>query len=201
MTFEEEFIHQAPSTDKSAVQECLVRLIDRYNEPHRFYHNLNHIESGLKTYHELFSEPLDPVLFFSWAYHDAVYDSKRSDNEKLSADIWWRDAHTLGFIMDQADSGVAFIRATDPSNPALSVINDIDLSGLGASPEVFNQNTDNIRKEYYWVEPEVWRKGRIAVLMQFLRRDSLYLTEPFAEKFTDQAIDNLKNAILKLSQS
>ena len=112
-----------------------------------------------------------------------------------------RDAEALGFSTEEAEQGNSYILATDPSAEPLSVLNDMDLAELGAAPDVFNRNTDNIRKEYDWVSEEVWRKGRSAVLMQFLKRDRLYITQPFADKFTAQAIENLKNAIIRLTET
>jgi len=198
MSFTDEFLRQAPTKDKQAVQEVLNKLLERYAESHRHYHTLSHLEKGLEVYYTLFSIPLPPLEFFAWAYHDSVYDSTRSDNEENSATIWWRDAHILGFSLTEADEGAKFIIATDPSAEPLSVINDMDLAELGAPPDVFNTNTEKIRKEYHWVEPEVWRRGRIAVLAQLLKRDKLYITKPFADKFTNQAQKNLKRAIEKL---
>jgi predicted metal-dependent HD superfamily phosphohydrolase len=200
MKFADEFLRQAPIKNKQTVQEILDRLLERYAEPWRHYHTLPHIQKGLEVYYSLFSKPLEPLKFFAWAYHDSVYDSTRSDNEENSAILWWRDAHTLGFSLAEADEGSTLIIATDPSAEPLSVINDMDLAELGASPEVFDANTEKIRKEYHWVEPEVWRKGRIAVLAQLLKRgDKLYLTQPFADKFGEQAKENLKRAIEKLA--
>jgi len=196
-----EFLRQAPNKNKQVVQEILDKLLERYREPQRHYHVVPHLEKGLEVYYSLFSTPLKPVEFFAWAYHDSVYDSTRSDNEENSAIIWWRDAHTLGFSLAEADEGATLIIATDPSAEPLSVINDMDLAELGAAPDVFDANTEKIRKEYHWVEPEVWRKGRIAVLAQLLKRDKLYITHPFADKFAAQAKENLQRAIEKLSKS
>jgi predicted metal-dependent HD superfamily phosphohydrolase len=131
--------------------------------------------------------------------HDSVYDSRASDNEERSGILWMRDAAALGFSTEEAEQGNEYILATHPSATPISVLNDMDLAELGAPPEVFDQNTENIRKEYRWVEPEVWRSGRQAILTQFLHRDKLYITPEFADKFTLPAIENLKRAVLKLS--
>lgn len=195
-----EFLKQAPIKNKQVVQSILDKLLERMCEPGRYYHTLSHLETGLKIYSSLFSTPLNPIEFFAWAYHDSVYDPTRSDNEENSAIIWWRDAHTLGFSLAEADKGASLILATDLSMEPLSVINDMDLAELGASPEKFDANSEKIRKEYQWVEPEVWRKGRIAVLTQLLKRgNKLYITKPFVDKFTNQAQENLKRAIDNLS--
>lgn len=193
------FLLDSPTKDKKAVGGVFSSLITRYEESGRYYHVLEHLSKGLKVYYQLFNEPLPPLEFFAWMYHDAVYETTRSDNEAQSATVFMHDAPTLGFSMDDVDYVTRLILATDPSEEPLSVINDMDLAELGAEPDVFDANTANIRKEYDWVEPEVWRKGRIAVLVQLAKRGRLYITKPFADKFTDQAAENLKRAILKLS--
>jgi predicted metal-dependent HD superfamily phosphohydrolase len=197
----EDFIVNAPNPDKEVVRAVLQRLIERYREPHRHYHTLEHIENGLKTYRELHNGfRLSGISFYAWVYHDAVYDSTASDNERQSAIVWMRDALLLGFTVDEAEKGVPLILATDPSVEPISVLNDIDLAELGAEPERFHQNTFNIRKEYDWVSEEQWRTGRTAILRQFLQRPQLYITRAFQEKFTAQAIENLKSALVLLSQ-
>jgi predicted metal-dependent HD superfamily phosphohydrolase len=196
---QEGFLRLAPTSDKWLAQGYLDRLIERYMEPHRFYHTLQHIEGGLEVYYATVSTPLSRPHFFAWAYHDSAYDTKASDNEERSAEIFLRDASNLGFSMAEADQIATYIIATNPSATPISVVNDIDLTGLGASPEVFDRNTANIRLEYDWVEPEVWRKGRTAVLRQFLMRSQLYLTAPFVAKFTQPAIENMKRALILLN--
>jgi predicted metal-dependent HD superfamily phosphohydrolase len=197
------FLLNAPAKDKLAVTEVFNRLIERYKEPSRHYHTLEHILNGFKVYYQLFAltEQLPVLEFFAWMYHDAVYDTTQSDNEAKSAEVFMRDAPMLGFTMEDVDKVTQLILATEPSAEPLSVINDMDLAELGADPAVFDANTDNIRKEYYWVEPKVWRKGRIAVLSQILKRENLYVTKPFSDKFSNQAVENLKRAITNLKET
>ena len=193
------FMLIAPTKDKIAAERIFNNLVARYNEPSRHYHTLEHITKGIQTYTQLFHN-LPPMLeLFAWLYHDAVYETTRSDNESQSAAVFMKDASALGFTMDEVDRIVQLILATDPSAEPLSVVNDIDLAELGATPEQFDANTANIRKEYHWVEPEVWRKGRAAILTQLLKRDKLYVTETFANRFDFQAKENLKRAIAKLT--
>lgn len=198
---EHDFLLAAPRRDMQVVREVFNKLADRYEEPSRYYHTLSHLYLGLRIYFRLFKRVLEPTLLFPWYYHDSVYDSKASDNEQRSGILWMRDATALGFTPDEAEQGNAYILATNPSAEPLSVINDIDLAGLGAPPEVFDANTVQIRKEYHWVEPEVWRKGRLAILNQILKRDRLYITQPFMDAFEAQARKNLKREIETLIKS
>lgn len=198
--FTAEFLSNALSPDKAAVQEVLNRLTARYLEPKesRYYHTLGHINYGLKVYKELFTIPLTPVKFFAWAFHDSVYDSRMSDNEQRSADLLMREAPVLGLSMDESDEAGKYIIATHPSAEPINIINDIDLAILGSEPEAYNMYVEHIRKEYSWVEPEVWKAGRTGVLRQLLKRERLYISPEFDARFSAQAIENMKLELLSL---
>ena len=197
--FQAEFLKQAPNKNQNILQPILNSLVERYNEPPRHYHNMAHIENGLRLYHEMHTQPLSPVDFFTWAYHDSVYDSTRSDNENKSAELFLKDSQVLGFKVEDIDKVIAGILSTNLSEEPLGVVNDLDLSGLGSDPTTYAQNTENIRKEYSWVSPDVWRTGRTAVLRQLLQRPTLYVTVPFFDCFTDQAIINMTEELEQLN--
>ena len=200
MEFTYEFLNRAPNPNKTEVFNLLTPLINRYHEPHRFYHNLPHITGGLDTYHQLSTESLSDSDFFAWAYHDFVYDPKLSNNEEQSAAMFMRDASILGFSMEEADKTAHTILSTNPAAEPVGIVNDIDFSFLGAPKEVYNQNIANIRKEYSWVRADVWRKGRVAVLNQILARPKLFVTPLFHKKFETQARKNMKREILSLKR-
>ena len=58
-------------------------LEEKYAEPHRHYHNLNHIGFLLRKFDET-GEKSEEIEMAIW-YHDAIYDPKAGDNEAQSA--------------------------------------------------------------------------------------------------------------------
>jgi len=66
------------------------RLIACYAEPHRRYHTVRHLDECFAKFQELRTEADHPqeIELALW-FHDAVYDTRRQDNEARSAD-WAR---------------------------------------------------------------------------------------------------------------
>src|SRR5262249_38835687 len=64
---------------------AFTNLASRYAAPERYYHNLDHIADMLATVDRLcdLAQDLAAVRFAVW-FHDAVYDSRASDNEEGS---------------------------------------------------------------------------------------------------------------------
>lgn len=173
------------------------RLNPAYSEPHRFYHNINHINSCLT---ELDSLP-DSVEFAIW-YHDAVYDTKANDNEEQSASLSYNACIVAGlpssFAEEVRDLIVATKHYKKPQGIDAQLLIDIDLSTLGKPSEEFDEYERNIRREYSWAPEDLFVKGRLAILQMFLDRDSLYMTEFFRKRYESVARENLKRAIAAL---
>jgi predicted metal-dependent HD superfamily phosphohydrolase len=89
---------------------------------------------------------------------------------------------------------------TVPSEPDAAVLCDIDLSILGRPPEVFAEFEQRIRREYAWVPELVYRGARAEILAGFLRRDSIYQTDYFRQRYEVPARANLERAISQLAQ-
>ncbi len=183
-----------------AEQERLHREItDAWAEPHRAYHDLGHLEHCLKqleTHHDEAESP-DEVELALW-FHDAIYRPRASDNEAQSA-RWARSSIRDAGLSDAlADRVSALIMATlhdaAPDDADGRLIVDIDLSILGSSAALYDRYEDAVRREYRWVPGFIFRKKRKEILQSFLRRDAIFLTEPFVELYEVQARSNLQRA-------
>lgn len=175
-----------------------------YGEPHRRYHNLEHIRHCLDEFmeaHTLAEDP-DAVELAIW-FHDFVYDPCRDDNEKESA------AHALHFcvaagleklaqIVPQLILTTQHTKESARLTPDAQLLVDIDLSILGRPEHEFWEYEYKIRLEYYQVEERWFQKGRIAVLEGFLNQPSIYHTPYFREKYEKQAKQNLAHSLQRL---
>jgi predicted metal-dependent HD superfamily phosphohydrolase len=182
------------------IEQALADLIERYGNPNRHYHNLAHIAAVLGTLD--FLGDVGVALEFAAWYHDAVYDSRSSDNEERSADLAQTALRELGMPPESiAEIGRLIlltksheVAADDDAGRRLI---DGDLAILGEEPSVYDHYAEAIRREYAWVPEEAYRAGRSGVLEKFLARPRLYFLLTRAEK---PARENLMRELKSLSR-
>lgn len=190
----------------TADEALFGRLVAAYSEPHRHYHTLQHLRecfAHFEAARQLAQRPAEIALAL-W-FHDAVYDARRDDNEKRSADWARRSARDAGLPAEVAQRVHALVMETRhrdvPADPDARLLVDIDLAILGAPPQRFEESDMQIRREYAHVPEPDFRQGRCRVLQSFLDRPAIYGTEQFHQTFEAQARDNLRRAMARWSSS
>jgi predicted metal-dependent HD superfamily phosphohydrolase len=76
---------------------------------------------------------------------------------------------------------------------------DIDLAILATPPEEFARFEAGIKREFEWVENEIYRATRAAVLRRFLDRPVIYATPALRDRFEAPARANLRRLIDSLA--
>ena len=189
--------------DTADTRPVFEELLSRYSEPHRYYHNLNHIAECLVEFdsaRELARDPLAVELAI-W-FHDAVYDTRGSDNEEKSAELAKWCIEEAGGSSALPQSVIALVVATkthdSSAHPDAPLLVDVDLSILGQRKERFDQYESQIRHEYDWVAESVFAAKRAQILEGFLARERVYTTQPFFAKYEQAARTNLRDSVRKL---
>ncbi len=187
-------------------QDIYAELHAAYLEPHRHYHGPHHIDQCLAQFdsHRVLAIHPAEIEIALW-FHDAIYDTRRNDNERRSAD-WAKyylesehaDCHSVERIQ-------ALIMATRHSalvsDLDQQLLVDIDLGILGQPPDVFERYDNDIRREYHWVPWPRYVEGRVSVLGAFLERARIYSTATFVDRYEAQARLNIANAIERLEHA
>jgi len=186
-----------------ASRETHEELIRHYDEPHRAYHNRQHLAECLQVRRLLNAACQAPAeIDLALWFHDAIYDPLRSDNELRSAQ--WLDevASDSGLDAETRRRLYDLIMVTRhdsaPQSLDEAVLVDTDLAILGASFERFEEYDQQIRREYLHVPMSVYRQKRRQILEGFLVRDRIYTTAPYFDAFEQQARENLSRAIDRL---
>jgi len=191
-----------PEAPAQALGERLLRAWRRW--PRR-YHDTTHLAACIRAARELRNELGSPEAV-AWAlwFHDAVYWPWHHDNEERSAD-WARSAaQSLGLSADFGDRVHALVMVTAhgrvpaPSDRDAEWLVDIDLGVLGQPRDAYERYAADVRREYFWVPGGLWRRGRAAVLQQFLDQPSVYRTTWFRDRFEAAARDNLRHELSQL---
>jgi predicted metal-dependent HD superfamily phosphohydrolase len=188
---------------RTAPQNVFEELIKAYSSPDRFYHNLTHIQDCLTIFDQTrwLAVQIEEVELAIW-FHDAVYDTRRNDNEQKSAEWAVSAIHQSGAEHAVAERVFDFVLATrhttEVSDRDAQLVVDVDLSILGRETEIYWQYEENIRKEYAWVPESVFRQKRLEVLRAFLDRPNIYYHEMYRNRFEKKARANLLQAIESL---
>jgi predicted metal-dependent HD superfamily phosphohydrolase len=179
--------------------------LNAYNEPHRKYHNLHHIERGFNHLYDFVTSGADfhsidlNVVSYSWLMHDICYEVGDKNNEQYSAEL----AYDFLSFMDceQIDKCKVFDciidtkhRSNKPYSTESALVRDFDLADLGTSQ--FWINNRNIGMEFLpnYTMNEI-REGSIKLFQGFLNREKIFFTNFFYNKYEQTARQNLETYI------
>jgi len=190
--------------DKPIKDNSFQLLKEKYSEKGRFYHNLSHVRTLLNLLESLKNKIQDHnVIRFSIWFHDAVYNTKRNDNEeesaRLAAEILGKlpvNAETIRSVRDLILATKSH-RGNNLSGDAKLFL-DADLAILGMSEETYIKYSKAIREEYSWVPELRYRRSRKKILESFMSRERIYVTDELKERFEKQARKNITGEIKSL---
>jgi len=176
------------------------RIVQSYSQSSRFYHDLEHVITGINAYEEskhLMEEP-NKVLF-AWFYHDIIMKKKSQVDEEASAEIAYNVCRqavlTEGFAKNVKELIIFGTKHKEiPKTIDQKLISDIDLAIFGKTHGEFDEYNKDIWEEWSWVGRERFADGRKKVLDKFLKRQSIYFTDFFKERYEEQAKENLTRA-------
>lgn len=134
-----------------------VSELERYNEPHRFYHNFEHICSMVENANKF--GILTDDLFLSIVFHDIVYNPKRNDNEEESVNVLRK------YISNEnVEKAILETKTHNPSFELSKYLSHLDLEILKTDFKGFVEFEKNIFKEYQFVDYSVYKTERVKVL-------------------------------------
>jgi predicted metal-dependent HD superfamily phosphohydrolase len=204
---------KATEADKNAWFE---RIWNAYSEEGRYYHTTVHLHEML-TYFELSwqtnfppessrSEEEEQAILLATFFHDIIYNVRSGTNEEDSAVLFQNFADEMGMDSELSclrSKVVDYILATKKhvvsgDNPlALSLFLDMDMAVLGKEKRAYLQYAALIRKEYSYVQHEVYCEKRADTLESFLQHP-IFGTRVMFKSFEEKARENLQDEIESL---
>jgi predicted metal-dependent HD superfamily phosphohydrolase len=186
--------------------QLAAELQAAYSEPHRAYHNIDHIASMLRWFDDVahnvgWQQPAD--VYTAILFHDAVYVPGAHDNESRSAE-WARHAIASHRLPANAAHVVELIELTakhgklEFAHGDAALFLDADLSILGSQLQAYRAYADQIRMEYSRVPANEYRAGRRAFIESFARKQRIYFTDYFHMLLDSPARANLADELSRL---
>ena len=188
-------------------EQLFSAIAEYYSGPGRFYHNLHHVAEVLRLLGSagVRAQSHEAVCFAAW-FHDAVYDTRRDDNEERSAELaagWLAQFRAPQETVNRVRRLILATRKHEAGNlsPDELLFLDADLSILGAPEEIYLQYRAAIRREYDWVSEDVYRRERKRILENFAARERLYFTDELRARLEAPARRNLLDEICALGSA
>jgi predicted metal-dependent HD superfamily phosphohydrolase len=174
-----------------------------YDEPHRLFHNWDHIAYGLDIFKKLDTGTTEQVI--AWLFHDIIYDPTKRDNEALSGQL------ARKFIKENGDDNIISLGDVSiiindtmthiPTVPISGLVLDIDMSSLADNDyNEFERQRLLAAKEYAFFGKDVVMAGTKAFIIKTLNQDRIFTTDYF-KPMESVARSNLKKYLDGLDQN
>lgn len=122
-------------------------VLNRYSEPHRYFHNIEHVAYVLDNL-----KISNPEVVLAAIYHDVVYVPGAVQNEYCSAQLAAKHLSILGVKTQVIFTVSKHILSTENHIPinieGNKALLDADMSILAAAPRIFNRYCSDLRKEF-----------------------------------------------------
>jgi predicted metal-dependent HD superfamily phosphohydrolase len=189
--------------DTQTAEKMWREIAECYSSRGRYYHTLDHLDAMLKEILPFRDQFEDwSVVVFAIAYHDAIYNPRKNDNEEKSAALALERLQSIDVPEHVITKCTHLILATkkhDPADHETNLFTDADLSVLGSDRSTYDLYAKNVRREYSMYPDFLYRPGRRKVLQHFLDMERIFKTEEFAGKFEERARVNLERELKELS--
>lgn len=198
MNFENVFKQELKALESSEelISIMWADISRAYSAKGRYYHNLTHLDQLVAHLSEVRKQIQDwPAIVFAIAWHDAVYQTSKSDNEEKSAEKSDRNLTQTFFPEQRREKCIRLILATKKhlidEDEDVNLFTDADLAILGTDEEAYFNYARQIRKEYWRYPDFLYKPGRKKVLKHFQEMESIYKTTYFRNKFEQSAKRNI----------
>lgn len=189
-----------------------AELLDRWDEPHRRYHDLRHLRDVLAAL-DLLCQPEPPplpVALAAW-FHDAIYNGEPDVDEEASAELartalgrLLPSGGAIALTQETIDEVARLVLLTrthspEPGDHRGELLCDADLAVLAREPAGYRRYAADIRAEYAHVAEPDFVKGRTAVVRRLLSLQPLYRTARGRELWQERARTNLRAELAALA--
>ncbi len=192
------------------IEAAAERLLSRWAEPGRHYHNVRHVMDVLAKVDQVAQETHDPdyVRLAAW-FHGAVFSSaptnayaqRGGEDEAASAELAAAELSALGVppnVVERVhDIILGLARHRDAVDVDTQALCDAELATLAVEPQKYAAYRRDVRAEYAHIPLRDYLEARIAILSKLLARKNLF-ESPMGHHWEDPARQNLSAELARL---
>lgn len=161
---------------KLGIKSDVRILLDKWNEPHRFYHDISHLQDLIAQINEDFgvgelTENEREKLIVAAIFHDIVYDPVSNKNEENSANFF------INLCEEKFDIDIVEIKQIIldtknhiPSTPLSEKFQKYDLNIFMGSLENLLVWESGLREEYNMIDDSTYLRERLSFLENIIDR-------------------------------
>lgn len=162
--------------DRYQIKANVNMILDMWNESHRHFHNLDHLNDIISQINESYgnggiTERQRDNLIITALFHDVIYEPTRSDNEEQSANFFFE----LCQNKDNTDiieikEAILDTKTHESSTKLSELFNHFDMNIVERDFNELMKWESGIYEEYKIVGDEKYKEGRIQFLENLLDR-------------------------------
>lgn len=171
-------------------QSQIDDILNRWDEPHRHWHNIEHLEDVLSKIDKLNSINIMEyeIMVIAAFFHDVIYNPEKNNNETKSISLFQKYSRNLPPGYTNTVIKIIKNSANYPDIPLdkLSVmfwVIDNDPI-INKDFNKFKIYEDKIREEYNFVPLDVYKRERIKFLSKYID-----VVDDDVDKFIEKCID------------
>ena len=156
--------------DKYGIKANINMLMDMWNESHRSYHTLTHLNDLIDQINEnksKFSEKEYEKLIIASLFHDCVYDPMKNDNEEKSAEFFESCCGDKNSDIQEIKQMILDTKTHESTTPLSESFNHYDMNIVERDFDQLLEWEHGIREEYK-AYGESYKEGRLKFLESIL---------------------------------
>lgn len=159
--------------NKYKIKINIDTLLDMWNESHRSYHNLEHLNYLVNEIDSLYQEnKIDEgqsnKLILVALFHDIIYDPNRNDNEEKSADFFLSLCEEKNADIIEIKDAILDTKTHNPNGKLSKIFSDLDMDIIEKDFDTLLKWENGIRKEYSKYDNDTYKIGRLEFLDSLL---------------------------------
>lgn len=145
-------------------------LLSMWNESHRYYHNLDHLNDLISQINEnrsKYSQKEYEKLILTALFHDSIYDPMKNDNEEKSAQFFESCLQDKNSDTEEIKQMILDTKTHTATTPLSEKFNQLDMSIVESDFDKLVEWETGIYNEYKSYGEE-YKEGRLKFLESLL---------------------------------